>query len=383
MTLRYLALAALLLGCSVATAGAEPNAPAPSLAARLQAVLDRTAASDPTIPGVLLGISAPALGVEWRGAARGAGAGAAPLSPDQPFRIASITKVYTAAAIFRLAEDGHLGIFDSIASHVGRETLAALRSGGYDPEAITIQQLLAHTSGLYDYAMDADYGAAVTANPQHRWTRSEQIAFAMSHGKPLGAPGERYGYSDTGYVILGEIIERASGEPLAGALRRLLDFRGLGLRSTYFESLEPAPRGALTRARQSLGTTDVTGFDASFDLYGGGGLVSTTADLDRFFRALLQGRLFRHRETLASALMTIKLRHDPARRLDSNLLTTVPFGRRTCWGHGGFWGSAAIYCPDIDVAVSLSINQATPADPEALHALVLAVATEIEHTEAR
>ena len=102
-----------------------------------------------------------------------------------------------------------------------------------------------------------------------------------------------------------------------------------------------------------------------------------------FFRALLQGRLFRHRETLASALMTIKLRHDPARRLDSNLLTTVPFGRRTCWGHGGFWGSAAIYCPDIDVAVSLSINQATPADPEALHALVLAVATEIEHTEAR
>jgi len=246
---------------------------------------------------------------------------------------------------------------------------------------MTAQQLLSHTSGLYDYASDPAFIAAISASPHKRWTRAEQIDFAMAHGKPVGKPGERYAYSDTGYLILGEAVENVTRQSLPSAVRELLNLKGLGLASTYFESLEEVPPGALPLAHQYLGATHTIGFDPSFDLFGGGGLVSTTADLDRFFRALLQGRIFKHRSTLAAALMTVTAQHDKGDHLHANLLTTWRFGKRVCWAHLGFWGSEALYCPDADIAVSFTLNQANPHDPEAQSALALAIASVIESQE--
>src|SRR5206468_13081783 len=97
--------------------------------------------------------------------------------------------------------------------------------------------------------------------------------------------GTDFHYSDTGYVLLGEILERQTGHSLAGAYRSLLGLDRLGLLHTYLETLEPTPAQATPRAHQYLGTTDTAGFDPSFDLYGGGGLVSTVNDLTRFYRA--------------------------------------------------------------------------------------------------
>jgi D-alanyl-D-alanine carboxypeptidase len=165
------------------------------------------------------------------------------------------------------------------------------------------------------------------------------------------------------------------------AIREQLDLNAIGLASTYFESLEQPPRGGLPLAHQYLGATDTSGFDPSFDLFGGGGLVSTTADLDRFFRALLQGRIFKHRPTLAAALMTVDALHAEGDHLHANLLTTWRFGKRVCWGHLGFWGSEALYCPDADIAVSFTLNQSNPRNPDALPALASAIAAVIESQE--
>ena len=96
--------------------------------------------------------------------------------------------------------------------------------------------------------------------------------------------------------------------------------------------------------------------DRSFDLYGGGGLDSTTADLNRFFRALLTGRLFNRPSTLAASLLPTDPK-GPPRHQRAYLLATVPFGAHTCWGHLGYWGTTALYCPDIDVAVATTIDQ--------------------------
>jgi D-alanyl-D-alanine carboxypeptidase len=155
----------------------------------------------------------------------------------------------------------------------------------------------------------------------------------------------------------------------------------LGLQSTYFETMEETPPGALPLAHQYMGATDTSGFDPSFDLYGGGGLISTTADLDRFFRALLQGRIFKHRSTLAAALMTVNAQHDVHDHLHANLLTTWHFGKRVCWAHLGFWGSETLYCPDADVAVSFTLNQADPRNPAAMADLANALASVIEAQE--
>ena len=101
-----------------------------------------------------------------------------------------------------------------------------------------------HTERDLRLGQDPAYQAAVNADPAKRWTRLEQVRFAMDHGAPVGEPGAVYAYSDTGYGLLGEIIERATGAPLADAYRTLLDFEGLHLDATYLESLEPAPPGS-------------------------------------------------------------------------------------------------------------------------------------------
>jgi D-alanyl-D-alanine carboxypeptidase len=381
---KYQAAAVLVAAMALFLAPAGAGAPsAAEVNLRLQAVLDHAVAPD-SKADALAGVSAPRLGIEWNGASSPGGARSQQrLLPNQPFRIASITKVFVAATVFRLVEEHRLGLFDPIAPRLSAATAASLRAGGYYPDQMTAQQLLSHTSGLYDYAGDPAFAAAILASPHKRWTRAEEIDFAMTHGKPVGKPGERYAYSDTGYLILGEAIENVTRQSLPSAIREQLNLKGLGLASTYFESLEEMPPGALPLAHQYLGATDTSDFDPSFDLYGGGGLVSTTADLDRFFRALLRGRIFKHQSTLAAALMTVNAQHDAGDHLHANLLTTWHFGKRVCWAHLGFWGSEALYCPDADIAVAFTLNQANPRNPDALADLASALASVIESQELR
>jgi D-alanyl-D-alanine carboxypeptidase len=326
---------------------------------KLQGVLDQVVAGSTDHIGVLASVSAPQIHLNWSGASgTEARDSTRTLEPDQPFRIASTTKVFVAAAIFRLIEDGRLGLYDRISDHISLETARTLESGKYDPKAITVAELLAHTSGLADFGPSSAYETAVLEHQKEKkpWTRLEQIQFAIQHERPVGRPGEKYYYSDTGYVILGEIIERVSGEPMATYVRQALNFSALGLKSTYWETLEPAPTGLPPRAHQYWGRTDVTDFDPSLDLYGGGGLVSTTADQNRFFGALLNGHLFSGSSTLAIALLPVHP-EQPMRHPRALLLYTEQLGRHTCWVHGGYWGTVAMYCPDIDVALSVSIDQ--------------------------
>lgn len=372
--MRIITIVAIFVGfhglsvvCYAAT-GAEP-------AVVLQHTLDETRRQFPASPGVLASVSAPAIALNWSGAAGELERGKPDLLlPNEPFRIASITKVFVAAGIFRLIEDGRLGLYDPIAWHLMPSTYLALREGGYHPEEITVQQLLAHSSGLYDYAQDPAFQRAfLKPDSRHRrWTRSEEIEWAMQHGKPLGKPGERYAYSDTGYILLGEIIEIVSNQSMAAYLRGALRYEQVGLGSTYFETLEEAPDHQQPLAHQYAGV-DATYYDPSFDLYGGGGIVSTTADLNRFFKALIDGRVFKHQSTLAAALMTVPAAHADSDPNRSNMLGIVQFGTRMCWAHSGFWGNESLYCPDVDLAVSYTINDAhNPAEARFLHAALAA-----------
>ena len=348
-----LTLATLLMAGSAAARTAPAKAETP-LPARLDRTLRDFARSHPSFPGVTVAVRAP--GFSWSGAAGVADRSSRkPLTPAAPFRIASVTKTFTAAAILRLVEDGKLGLNDPIARHLSATTTALLRRGGYEVDAIRVRHLLQHTSGLYDYAEDQAYQGFVVSHPQHRWTRLEQLRFAVAHGKPLSPPGTGFHYSDTGYILLGEILERQTGHSLAAAYRTLLGFDRLGLRRTYLETLEPTPAQAGARAHQYLGTTDTTGFDPSFDLYGGGGLVSTVDDLANFYRSLLGGKVYKRDATLQTMLGRPR-----ATRLD-NLgmgIFAASIGRETCWHHDGFWGTAVLHCPGPDVTIAIAVNQA-------------------------
>jgi D-alanyl-D-alanine carboxypeptidase len=291
-------VAAVTLSPVVGGAAARSTA-APT--AVLPAAVVAFAAAHPIYPGVALAVISPRL--HWVGAAgHDALASRKALQPNAGFRIASVTKTFTAAAILRLVESGRLGLDDPIVDRLSPATASLLRRDGYRVDAIRIRHLLMHTSGLYDYASDPAFVSYVLAHGRHHWTRREQVRFAMSHGKPYAPPGREFHYADTGYILLGEILERRTGRSLAAAYRSLLRFDKLGLRRTYLETLEPRPSAAQPRAHQYYQRIDATAFDPSFDLYGGGGLVSTVDDLARFYRALFHGGVFDKSATLRTML---------------------------------------------------------------------------------
>ena len=269
----------------------------------------------------------------------------ASFSSETPFRIASVTKTFVAATVLRLVEEGRLSLDDAIAALIDPAYDDLLRGDGYDTATITVRHLMMHVSGMPDHA-DEKYVAQVLADPSREWTRRDQIAFLVENHDPLGQPGAAFRYSDTGYVLLGDIIERRTGASLASAVREAMRFDEIGMTSTWWERAEPAPAGAVPRARQYLGGADVSDFDPSIDLYGGGGLVSTTSDLARFMAALMNGEIFERRETL-TLMMTAPGHPEPDKYRLGLFPKTV--GDAEVFEHGGFWGVQAGFAPEHDV----------------------------------
>jgi D-alanyl-D-alanine carboxypeptidase len=148
-------------------------------------------------------------------------------------------------------------------------------------------------------------------------------------------------------------------------MRSLLGFERLGLRATWFETLEPEPEGVPARSLQRSEGMDVALIDASVDLFGGGGLVSTLPEVARFYRALLQGEVFREASTLATMLEPSPQSLAPGGDGYGMGLGRLRLpGRVDCYGHAGFWGTEAWHCPGVDVTVVGAVTES--AAPEAL-----------------
>ena len=276
------------------------------------------------------------------------------LTTDTPFRIASVTKTFVAATVLRLMEQGEVELDTPIRDLIDDTYNEMLEGDGYDTGAITLGHLLMHTSGIDEHVGD-EYFAEIMADPSRQWTREEQVALAMSSTEPLGAPGEQFSYSDTGYILVGHIIEQLTGEPLAAVVRRELKFDEIGLDHTWWEQAEEPPAGTLPRAHQYLSGEDVTGWNASMDLYGGGGVVSTTEDLATFMAALFRGGIFEDSGTLE--IMTGAPGQTFPERYRIGLFP-VTMGGVEVYEHGGFWGVMHLYAPDLDVAMAgVSLDQ--------------------------
>ena len=291
----------LIAGCSSHSrpepaATHEARRPAVLTPDRLGELLRTDHASLPSSPGEVAFVLSPS-----RDLAMGAAVGLADratgeeLSADATVRTASITKTFTAAAVLRLVEIGSLSLEETLdEAPLSPQLLQLLRADGYRTADITVEQLLRHTSGTADYVgsdqtSPTAYEQAILADPQHSWTREEQVAFAMDHDQPRAAPGGEFHYSDTGYVLLGDLIERATGSSYAAATRVLLGFDRLGMMSTYLESVEPERGGP--RSHQYQGTVDIATVSPTIDLYGGGGYVSSMHDLAVFYDALFSGQV--------------------------------------------------------------------------------------------
>lgn len=318
------------------------------------------------ICGVSMSVNSPSLTKIWTGA-KGYDSieKDQKLSVDQPFRTASITKSFVATAILRLHEMDSLNIEEPISKYISDEHLKIIKNGGYQADKIMIKHCLNHTSGLYDYAMgkDSPYISTTTASPQKRWTRTAQLDGAMRWGTKVGEPGEKYDYGDTGYILLGEIVASFFEGDLARGLRDLLKFDKLKLNHTWLESLEEEPSNMSTPVHRYFQRLDVTTWDPSNDLYGGGGLVSTTQDLSTFIHALFNGEVFDKKSTLD--LMLTKPVYASSYKPEENRRHKdyrYGFWGVTIYGeqaylHNGLWGTSMLHVPAYNSSFAINFTK--------------------------
>lgn len=280
-------------------------------------------------------------------------AGEPALFDDTPWRLASITKTFTAVAILKLVERSQLDLHAPAVTYLpGWAVDLVQRSQGVvNASQITTSHLLHHTSGLGDFASDPRWIEEVFTNPHHTWTQRSVIEWSTFNSAPVGSPGQLFHYTDTGYTLLGLIVEHITGTDLAPAIRDLTSFDKLDMPSTWWELLEPEPEGSLQRAGQYQGDVDVTHFHPSFDLYGAGGLVGNSKDLNKFGRALYEGRVLN--KTTTELLYVL----EPSRTY-GNGVVNYSFGGQQGWGHTGHWHSWLYWVPSLDLVITGANNQA-------------------------
>jgi D-alanyl-D-alanine carboxypeptidase len=189
------------------------------------------------------------------------------------FRAGSITKTFLATVVLQLAEEHRLSLSDTVERHLP----GLVRGAGNDGRTVTLRALLTHTSGLNDFTTDTEGRVPLTP--------LQAVRIALIH--PPTDPG-RYSYSNTNYVLLGMVIAQVTGHSYATEAERRI-IAPLGLANTSFPGSRtslPTPHG---RAYDTDGS-DVTDLDPRV-AGAAGELVTTLADLDRFYAALLGGEL--------------------------------------------------------------------------------------------
>jgi D-alanyl-D-alanine carboxypeptidase len=325
----------------------------------LDGVLARVVADNDGHGGGILQATAPS-GTRYRGATGDATVGGPPITTDDTFEVASITKTFTATTVLLLVEDGAFSLDDPLSSALPDWSTGLLVVDGVDhTPGITVRQLLNHTSGLPDYWADPPYVQggvnafleAFIADPDRSWTPQEILAYVPDL-EPIGTPGSTWHYSDTNYVLLGLIIERATGEPLRDAFRDRL-FDPLALDDTWTSFREGRP---LPEAHRYEGDWDMSDKTHQTADWAGGGLISTADDLTVFLRALAEGEIFREAGTLAAMQAGVPTGYDDV-SYGLGLFQVALDDGTSLWGHEGYGNSFMYLHTRDDTIYAGALNQ--------------------------
>lgn len=271
-----------------------------------------------------------------------------PITADSAFRLASVSKQFTAMAVMVLAEDGKLSYDDPVSRY-----LPALVP--YD--GVTIRQMLTHTSGLPEYYDVIDSSAGMPRN-------ADALALLGTIAEPAFAPGDRYEYSNPAYDMLAPLVESASGTDFATFMRERV-FEPAGMQNSFiFDHTEPAIPHRVTGYEPDGAGFQLNDYDPLNHIVGSGGMYSTLNDFFRWDQVLYSGNLV-SRGTLDEAFT-------PA-RLNNGESTDYGFGwriddykgaRRV--RHGGSWVGFRTHIaryPEVGLSIVILSNRAD-FDPE-------------------
>ncbi len=346
---------------------------AAQLTPQLSAQLQQELATFQTITNIH-GLSAAVLFPDqsvWTGSA-GVASPTDSLLPTTLLGAGSITKTFTAALVLRLAARGQVQLDDSIARYVP----LVWQYPNINP-GVTVRQLLNHTAGVYNYTDNPQFVAQLTLlPPTHLFTPTDILGWTL----PMRfTPGARFEYSNTGYVLLGLLLEHVTGLPLSRVYRtELLDPHNLT--STwrgYADTIPPAlavSNGWIQSVANGPFTVNVSTVSRNsfFSFaFGNGELLTTPTDLVHWAKAL-----YGTTTVLDSASLAMMLTVNPL-----STAAGLPYGlgtmrttrsRRTMWGHNGsIPGYIATfgYVPTCGVAIAVMVNESNPVTENAVNRL--------------
>jgi D-alanyl-D-alanine carboxypeptidase len=308
-------------------ASASANAPN-----RYQTTLDNLVTVD-EFPGALASVR------NAKGKVRNYTAGVAdietgkPIKKDAPVRIASNTKTFTATVVLQLVQEGKIALDAPVETYLP----GIVRGEGIDGRAITVRQLLNHTSGLVDY--DQALFADGPASNLDVYYEPRELVDVVLREPALAAPGAAWSYSSGNYILAGLIVQKVTGRPISEEITKRI-IEPLGLKNTYWPEVgdmtlpTKAPNGYLAETPGGP-LIDVTELDPSSG-WAAGQLVSTPSELNEFFVALLDGELIgpamlaEMKTTVPSPGSNVYVEVNAGLGLDR-----ISLSCGDVWGHGG------------------------------------------------
>ncbi|MFE3188296.1 serine hydrolase domain-containing protein [Nocardia sp. NPDC059240] len=362
------------MGCGSSTSDKSNSdkAQEPAYAATLRPIIEKLM-KDNVIPGAVVVVRSPKDGNWTATFGTGTIGKNVPMTVDDHFRFGSNTKTMTVTVLMQLAQEGKLALDDPIAKYW---------PGVTNGDHITLAQLAEMRSGLFSYTFDEPFNASLDNDPQRVWTPQQLLDIAFSH--PVNfAPGAQFEYSNTNTILLGLVIEKVTGKPVADSFKQRI-FDPLGLKQTSFPAAtdnsipDPHPQGyafgtnistlktfALPPDQQAAalaGTllpSDQTTSSPSWT-WTAGGIISTVDDMTTYVQALVDGKLLdpQMQKTRIDSIQPI----DPANPAMAGYgLGIVRFGAHLL-GHDGQMPGFMTFMgtdPDTGLTIVVATNLAT------------------------
>ena len=328
----------------------------PATAAHMQRTIDEALIAK-RIPGAAVSIRQGDMRWTSNAGIANVATGAAP-TPDTTFAYRSVTKSFVTTVVIELADEGLIGLDDPVGRYV---------SGVPGGDEITIRQLAEMRSGLFSYTKSAAFVEELLADPGRAWTQKELLAFAFD--EPLQfTPGTSYEYSNSNTVLLGEVIEAATGNAWSEEVRRRIS-RKLGLSSVVDQGAGamPTPNAVgYVDVGDGTGPEPLDEFNAS-GAGASGALVGVVGDLERWGKALGTGELISRREFVARLKSFGSTAPDPS----SPEYDSYGFGMGEISGYIGHTGSGlgfeslVMYDRANDRTITILVNAGNPGDSDA------------------
>lgn len=277
------------------------------------------------------------------------------ITPEHIFETGSTTKTITAMCIMQLHDEGKISLDDSL--HQWLQPYPHIDS------TITIRQLLRHESGIADLLLNPVFQPTLLQNPARIWTADEALQTFML--PPVFSPGASWAYSNTNYVLMGMIIEKATGQSFDQEIRDRF-FTPLGLTSFINPAVDTIvePYAHLWLDTNGDGVLDdagqfITSWYSLFSIIGPpGGYFTTAKDLAKWIRASMQGSLLES-ATWQAALETVPTNLPNGIRYGYGIMASQYDGLQA-HGHGGdlSYSTQAQYFPEFDMSIIVTCNDA-------------------------